>query len=112
MITFRGHVGPEDCKIHIDSNYMNENWSEEYGGSFRILKNNHDLDDYVHHITPRAGRLVVFECTLNAWHGHTNFVGPRKSMQFNYVKNSTYLIYEQLRHRVSAFIKKTINKLN
>ena len=114
MITFRGHVGPLDGKIHIDSKgkivtfllYMNENWEEKSGGSLRILNGNTDINDFECDIEPKAGTLVVFECSPNAWHGHTQFVGPRKSMQFNYVKNGWYSKYEQVRHSFSALIKK------
>jgi SM-20-related protein len=113
MLTLRGYTGSDDGKIHIDSKgklitfllYMNKEWPDENKGSLRILHNKNDIEHFAANIPPKAGTLVVFECTDHAWHGHTPFIGPRKSMQFNYVKTGTYLIYEQFRHKISAFFK-------
>lgn len=120
MLTLRGHTGKEDGKIHIDSKgkvitfllYLNDNWQADQGGNLRILNNAHDIEDFAHEVQPKAGTLVVFECSENAWHGHLPFVGARQSLQFNYVKNNCYLTYEKYRHRLSAFIKKLKNSLS
>ncbi len=114
MITLRGHTGKEDGQIHRDSKgkvvtfllYMNGNWAADQGGNLRVLNSQHNIEDFVCEVTPKAGTLVVFECADNAWHGHLPFVGARQSLQFNYVKNSCYLTYEKCRHRFSAFIKR------
>lgn len=113
MITFRGQTKLSDGKIHLDSNgkiitfllYLNPNWQTTDGGNLRILKNEHDIHDFVDEIQPHFGTLIVFECTSTAFHGHLPFEGQRRSLQFNYVKNGSYHLYEQYRHRFSAFWK-------
>lgn len=115
MITIRGHTGPEDGKIHIDSKgkvvtfllYLNENWHESSAGNLRILKGPDNIDDFSAEVAPQAGTLIVFQCTDHAWHGHLPFDGERRTIQFNFVQNTSYRFYERLRHRVSAFLKQT-----
>ncbi|MEK9661095.1 MAG: 2OG-Fe(II) oxygenase, partial [Alphaproteobacteria bacterium] len=64
MITVRGQCRNTDGKIHIDSSgklvtvliYMNNAW-EAPGGQLRLLRNNHDIDDYAVELPPAAGTL-------------------------------------------------------
>lgn len=112
MITARGMCKDNNGQIHIDSKgkvitvlvYMNKNWNSE-GGKLRMLRNEHDLEDYVAEITPEAGTLAIFKCTENAWHGHKPFSGVRKSIQLNWVVDDSYLHKEKTRHTISAWIK-------
>lgn len=114
MSTIRGYTGPQDGKIHIDSKgklvtlliYMNRDWNEYEDGNLRILNSSEDIDNYAEEVPARAGTLLVFKCTSDAWHGHKSFSGPRKAIQTNYVVNYQYLFKEQLRHRASSLIKK------
>jgi hypothetical protein len=118
MLTFRGFTSKEDGKIHIDSKgkiitfllYLNADWEQEQGGKLRILNNNHDISDFAAEVTPKVGTIIVFECTPNAWHGHLPFAGKRQSLQFNYVKDNGYLIFEKSRHRLSAWMKKMLRR--
>ncbi len=120
MITGRGYTTMQDGKIHIDSEgkiitfliYMNEEWNIKDGGNLRILYSKNNIDKYAAEILPKAGTLVAFKCTDNAWHGHKQFEGVRKSLQMNYVKSNSYLIKEQVRHNISAVFKKIKANIN
>ena len=57
-------------------------------------------------VAPEAGTLVAFRCGAEAWHGHTPFVGPRRSVQLNWVSDETVLRRELGRHGLSAAVKK------
>ena len=119
MITARGQCRDSDGKIHIDSKgkiitvlvYLNKEWNNE-GGKLRLLTGKHDLDSYVAEVKPLAGTLIIFKCADNAWHGHKIFVGERKSIQLNWVIDSSYLGKERMRHKISALFKKVKNFLN
>lgn len=113
MITARGMCKKGNGKIHIDSKgkvltfllYFNDRWDSEEG-RLRLLNNEHDIEDYLEEVKPLTGTLVAFECVENAWHGHKPHIGVRKSLQLNYVKDSSYLNKEQSRHKLSAIIKR------
>ena len=113
MITARGQCEDRDGQIHIDSKgklitvlvYLNKTWDNE-GGKLRLLRNEHDLEDYVAEVTPLAGTMIIFKCTDNAWHGHHPFTGARNAIQLNWVVDNNYLEKERIRHKVSAFFKK------
>jgi SM-20-related protein len=114
MITARGMCKKGNGKIHIDSKgkvltlliYFNDEWDSE-GGRLRLLREGGaDLENYFEEIEPLMGTLVAFECVENAWHGHKPHVGVRRSMQLNWVKDSSYLGKEQTRHKFSALIKR------
>lgn len=113
MITVRGQCRPTDGKIHTDSTgklvtvliYLNPSW-EAPGGQLRLLRNNRDLDDYVVEVPPEEGTLVAFACSPNAWHGHHSFEGQRRTIQLNWVHSQGYKTREQVRHTISAGLKK------
>lgn len=113
MITARGMCKKHNGKIHIDSKgkiltfliYFNESWDTR-SGNLRLLRGEHDMEDYFEEIPPLFGTLVAFKCSENAWHGHHPFEGVRRSIQLNYVQNDSYLSREQKRHKISAFFKK------
>jgi hypothetical protein len=115
MITVRGRCGTRDGNIHTDAVnkiitvllYMNPTW-EESGGRLRLLRSGADLNDVLVEVPPTEGTLVVFRRTDNSYHGHKPFIGPRRVIQFNWVANQGYQRREFLRHRVSAWMKKTM----
>jgi len=119
MITARGMCKPTNGKIHFDSKgkiltflvYMNENWPESAGGKLRLLNNGDDIEDYFVEIPPKAGTMIAFKCSENAWHGHKPFSGVRKSIQLNWVQDKSYLEKERTRHTISAFLKKLKQRL-
>lgn len=112
VTTIRGYSRLKDGQIHTDSKtkvltlllYLNESW-EENTGLLRMLKNNHDLEDFIEEIPATLGSLVVFKVTENCWHGFHPFEGKRLSLQMNYIKKES-VSQHVMRHRLSSFIKK------
>jgi len=113
MITVRGQCRSTDGQIHIDSAgklvtvliYLNPAW-EAPGGQLRLLRNDHDLEDFAIEVPPQEGTMVAFTCFPHAWHGHHSFEGERRTIQLNWVRNRRYKMCEQLRHTLSATLKK------
>lgn len=113
MVTLRGRSRPKDGRIHTDSAsklitallYMNPAW-ESAEGRLRLLRGPDDLDDYVAEVPPERGTLLAFRCTPNAYHGHKPFVGPRRSVQVNWVTSAAVLKRELKRHGLSAWTKR------
>ena len=113
MFTLRGRCDARDGRIHTDSKkkiitvllYLNEGWQEE-GGRLRLLKSGEDLNAVAAEVSPRFGTLLVFRRSDNSWHGHEQYVGPRKVMQMNWVVSDKVAAWEQLRHRISAAAKR------
>jgi hypothetical protein len=111
-ITVRGQCRVSDGQIHTDSKtklvtvliYMNGQW-EQPGGRLRLLRSSKDLNDLVIEVPPHQGTLLAFRNQLNAWHGHESFEGQRRAIQLNWIVNQGVVQREQLRHRVSAFLK-------
>jgi len=115
MITVRGRCGTRDGNIHTDAVtkiitvliYMNPSW-EQAGGCLRLLRSAHDIEDVIVEIPPSEGTLLAFRRTDNSWHGHKLFIGPRRVIQFNWVTTVGVERREVFRHRVSAWMKKTL----
>jgi len=112
MITVRGHTRAKDGRIHTDSKtklltgllYFNDEWNAE-GGRLRLLRSSRDLEDYAAEVPPDKGTLLAFRCADNAWHGHKPFVGPRRTIQFNWVTTEAVKQREIARHSFSARMK-------
>jgi SM-20-related protein len=112
MVTVRGHTRAKDGRIHTDSKtklvtallYFNDEWSAE-GGRLRLLRSDRDLEDYAAEVPPDKGTLLAFRCTENAWHGHKPFVGPRRTIQVNWVTSEAVKRREISRHSFSARVK-------
>lgn len=113
MFTLRGRCDARDGRIHTDSKkkiitvllYLNEGWQED-GGRLRLLKSGEDLDAIAAEVSPKFGTLLVFRRSDRSWHGHEQYVGPRKVMQMNWVVSDKVAAWEQLRHRISATAKR------
>lgn len=113
MFTLRGRCDARDGRIHTDSKkkiitvllYLNEGWQEE-GGRLRLLRNGEDLEAVAAEVPPRFGTLLVFRRSDNSWHGHEQYVGPRKVLQMNWVVSDKVAAWEQWRHRLSAAAKR------
>jgi SM-20-related protein len=116
MLTLRGWTSERDGRIHCDSTakrvtvllYLNLE-TEAFGrqeGCLRLLRGPADLDDYVVEVPPVNGTLLAFPNGPSAWHGHRRFVGPRYSIQLNYMTTDEKARSELRRHRLSAFVKR------
>lgn len=116
MVTLRGWTSERDGRIHCDSlakrvtvllylNRPDEAWSRQ-DGCLRLLRGPSDLEDYAVEVPPVDGTLLVFPNGPTTWHGHRQFVGPRYSIQLNYMTTDEKARSELRRHRISAFVKK------
>ena len=116
MLTLRGWTNERDGHIHRDSAakrvtvllYLNQEsdaWSA-HQGCLRLLRSADDLDAYAVEVPPVNGTLLVFPNAPNSWHGHKQFVGPRYSIQLNYMTTDEKARSELRRHRMSAFLKR------
>ncbi|MBV1930800.1 MAG: 2OG-Fe(II) oxygenase [Porticoccaceae bacterium] len=117
MTTLRGVMREKDGRIHTDSKtkvitvlvYLNETWDQP-GGCLRVLRNGSNINDYVEEIAPLAGTMMIFRVTDNCWHGHTPVEGKRQSIQMNYLIGDGAKNKHQFFHRLSAWIKKLLNR--
>jgi SM-20-related protein len=113
MYSLRGYTRAKDGQIHTDSKdkiitvllYLNESWPHS-GGRLRLLRNGHDVEDYVAEVPPDNGTLLVFKRSDNSWHGHDPFQGPRRSLQMNWMTSEGAMGFHKLRHTISAAVKK------
>ena len=113
MYSLRGYTRAKDGQIHTDSKdkiitvllYLNENWQQP-GGRLRILKNGHNVDDFVAEVPPDNGTLLVFKRSATSWHGHHPFEGPRRSLQMNWMTSEGSKGFHAIRHKISAAVKK------
>jgi len=113
MITVRGQCGERDGNIHTDSRskiitvliYLNEPWAPA-GGRLRLLRSDRDLEDYAVEVPPEGGLMLAFRRSERSFHGHKLFIGPRKVVQFNWVTGGGHVVWDLLRHRLSAFFKR------
>jgi hypothetical protein len=111
--TVRGMCGDRDGDIHTDSKskivtvliYLNDDWAPD-GGRLRLLRNDHDLEDYAAEAPPNFGALVAFRRSDRSWHGHKRFIGPRRVLQMNWVTSEGIAQWQRLRHRLSAAVKR------
>ncbi|HXV65081.1 MAG TPA: 2OG-Fe(II) oxygenase [Vicinamibacteria bacterium] len=112
LITVRGRARAKDGRIHTDTSvklitvlvYLNEGWTGD-GGLLRLLRSSSSLDDFFAEVRPELGTAVFFRCTDNAWHGHTPFVGERRALQLNWVRDASVVRREERRHALSAGVK-------
>jgi len=116
MVSLRGYSREKDGRIHCDStaklvtvllylNPQNDAWSRS-AGCLRLLRGPDDIEDFAREVPPVNGTLLVFPNTALAWHGHKQFIGPRYTVQLNYMTGDSKARSELRRHHISAFIKR------
>ena len=113
MITVRGQAQARDGRIHTDTDdkivtcllYLNDKW-ETGGGRLRLLRDDHDIENFVAEIPPNGGVLAAFRVGRNSWHGHKPFVGQRRYVMFNWLRSDAALTRQLGRHKLSAKVKK------
>ncbi len=120
MFTLRGRCDARDGRIHTDSKkkivtvliYLNEaEWSAD-GGRLRLLRSGEDLNDVAAEVSPSFGTLLAFRRSERSWHGHEQYVGPRRVLQMNWVVSDKVAAWEQWRHRLSAAVKRLARGLS
>lgn len=115
-ITVRGRSDTRDGNIHCDSEskiitillYMNPEWDDS-GGRLRLLRSCDDINDFAAEVPPSGGTLVAFLRSNHSWHGHLQFIGERRVIQFNWVTGEKSQRFNLFRHRVSASVKQFLN---
>jgi SM-20-related protein len=115
MYSLRGYTRAKDGQIHTDSRdkiitvllYLNDEWQQP-GGRLRILRNGHDVDDFVTEVPPDNGTLLVFKRSDSSWHGHHPFEGQRRSLQMNWMTSEGSKGFHAIRHKISAAVKKVM----
>ncbi len=113
MTTVRGRCSERDGRIHTDSDtkiitvliYMNSKW-EQPGGQLRLLRSGTDLEAVIMEVPPVEGTLLAFRRSNNSFHGHKQFVGPRRVVQFNWVTSQSVVDRAMARHRFAIWTKK------
>jgi SM-20-related protein len=73
MVTVRGQAQTKDGRIHTDTKdkivtcllYLIDKW-DQTGGRLRLLRNPHDMEDYVAEIPPNGGVLAAFKVAKNS----------------------------------------------
>jgi len=116
IYTVRGFCRASDGGIHTDSKtkiitcllYMNDkNWSTQNSlGNLRILRDGHNLENFVEEISPTGGTLLLFERNDHSWHGHHKFEGERRAIQLNWVTNRWVVFKDNIRHNFNSQLKK------
>lgn len=104
VVTVRALSQKSDGNIHTDVPskvltaliYLNQTWESE-GGRLRLMRNERDFDDYIAEVPPIAGTLLMFKRSDNSWHGHKPFVGPRRTVQVNWVSDAIESGHRQYR---------------
>lgn len=113
MYSLRGHTRAKDGQIHTDSKdkiitvllYLNESWPHD-GGKLRLLRSGTNVDDFVTEVAPDNGTLLIFKRSDTSWHGHHPFEGPRRSLQMNWMVDEGKRGFHQIRHKLSAAVKR------
>jgi hypothetical protein len=118
MLTLRGWTNDYDGKIHCDSStkrvtallYLNSETGAwvAHEGCLRLLRGPSDIEDFAVEVPPVNGTLLVFPNGPTTWHGHKRYVGPRYSIQLNYMTTDRAARSELRRHRLSAFVKRLL----
>ncbi|HTZ71350.1 MAG TPA: 2OG-Fe(II) oxygenase [Acetobacteraceae bacterium] len=116
MLTMRVYCRDKDGQIHTDSLakrvtillYLNPDIEafRQQEGCLRLLHSADDLEDFAVEVPPTNGTLLVFPNGPTTWHGHRAYVGPRFSVQLNYMTNDSKARSELRRHKLSAFLKR------
>ena len=116
-ITVRKYCERTDGNIHTDHAskiitvlvYFNEEWgSEGVGGCLRMLRSSSDIEDYVAEVKPLGGTLLAFRRTDHSWHGHKQFVGERRMLQYNFLSNAMLARISQKVSRASTHFGKRV----
>jgi SM-20-related protein len=117
-ITVRKYCERSDGHIHRDHAskvitmllYFNEEWDSE-GGCLRMLRSPSNLEDYTAEVKPKGGTLLAFRRTNHSWHGHKQFVGERRMLQYNFLSGGKFSRIHQKLSRVTTHFGKRVLRL-
>ncbi len=119
LITVRKWSRASDGRIHTDSAskiatllvYLNADWAGSGDGRLRVLKNDHDFNDYVAEINPVAGTVFGFKRTESSWHGHLPFTGERRVVQITWLLDESKVAHKRRLGKLSRWLKALRAKL-
>ena len=63
------------------------------------------LEDFAAEVPPISGTLLAFRRNNKSYHGHKTYIGERRVVQMNWVRDDTVVRRERRRHRLSAWLK-------
>ncbi|GBR11530.1 2OG-Fe(II) oxygenase family protein [Acetobacter oeni] len=116
MLTLRGRTREKDGRIHRDSAakrvtvllYLNPTAAafQRQEGCLRLLRSPDDVENYAVEVPPINGTMLVFPNCATSWHGHRRYVGPRYTIQLNYMETGSKARSELRRHKFSALAKR------
>lgn len=117
-VTVRKFSEASDGNIHTDHwsklltvlLYFNTDWDNQ-SGQLRLLRSSSDIEDYVAEVPPVGGTLLAFRRTRISWHGHQRFVGERRMLQLNYIRNNRLARYTQQAARFSTRMVKQFARI-
>jgi hypothetical protein len=103
-----------DGRIHTDSAgklatflmYFNAGWAQTGDGCLRVLKNDHDFEDYAEEIRPVLGNSFGFRRSENSWHGFRSFVGERRMLQTTWLVDDSKLVKKRRAGRRAAWLRR------
>jgi SM-20-related protein len=112
LLTVRARGDGRDGRIHTDSAskiitlllYLNPVW-ERPEGRLRLLYGPTDLEDYAVEVAPLLGTMLAFRRSERSYHGHHPYIGERRLVQMNWVRDARVVRRELGRHRWSARLK-------
>ena len=118
-VTVRKFSEASDGNIHTDHwsklitvlVYFNTDWDEQ-AGQLRLLRSRTDIEDYAAEVPPAGGTLLVFRRTPVSWHGHKRFVGERRMLQLNFIRNNRLARYTQQAARFSTRMMKQLARIS
>jgi hypothetical protein len=115
-ITIRRYCEPTDGHIHTDHRtkvvtmlvYLNQGWDAE-GGRLRFLRSADDLEDYAAEAVPLGGTMLAFRRSDTSFHGHKPYVGVRRMIQMNWVRQSPLERCEKRINRLTKPVRRLLN---
>ena len=115
-ITIRRYCEATDGHIHTDHRtkvvtmlvYLNEGWDAE-GGRLRFLRSADDLEDYKAEAIPLGGTMLAFRRSDTSFHGHKPYVGVRRMIQMNWVRQSPLERCEKRLNRMTKPVRRLLN---
>jgi hypothetical protein len=87
--------------------YLNADWPTDHGqGCLRVLRSDHDLDDYADEIPPVVGNSFGFRRSENSWHGFQPFVGERRMVQATWLMEDRKTAKKRRLDRKPAWLRR------
>jgi SM-20-related protein len=118
LITVRRWSRKGDGRIHTDSErkiatvliYLNQSWNVSEGGAIRVLRSEHDFEDYAREVPPVEGNAFGFRRAPDSWHGHKPFEGERLVVQLTYLQDAEAAAHKRRSAGFQGLMKKLFER--